>query len=81
MSFTGRLSLNVRSLLAAAENKWAVLLRFVEPLGLRAGPSAHPRSAQPETGRIGAENWVVLWAVLVLQAGKPYPVFPPRWVE
>ena len=27
----------------------AVLLRFVEPPGLRAGPSAHPRSAQPET--------------------------------
>ena len=32
----------------------AVLLRFVEPPGLRAGPSAHPRSAQPETDRIGA---------------------------
>ena len=31
-----------------------VLLRLYEPPGLRAGPSAHPRSAQPETERIGA---------------------------
>ena len=29
-------------------------LRFFEPPGLRAGPSVHPRSAQPETERIGA---------------------------
>ena len=28
-----------------------------------------------------AESWALLWAMLVLQAGKPYPVFPPRWAE
>ena len=31
-----------------------VLLRLYEPPGLRAGPLAHPRSAQPEPDRIGA---------------------------
>ncbi len=56
-SFTGRLGLIVRSPLAAAEDEWALLLRFVEPPGLRAGPSAHPRSAQPETDRMGAETY------------------------
>ena len=71
MSFTGRLSLNVRSLLAAAENKWAVLLRFVEAPGLRAGPSAHPRSAQPETGRIGAENRAKLLRLVESRGLKP----------
>ena len=33
-----------------------VLLRLFEPPGLRAGPSAHPGSAQPEPDRIGAVN-------------------------
>ncbi len=63
-SFTSRLSLNIRSLLVAAENElrrigaveWGVLLRFFEPPGLRAGPSAHPRSAQPEPDRLGGER-------------------------
>ncbi len=61
------LSLRLRSPLAAAENElgrlvmnWVVLLRFVEPPGLRAGPSAHPGSAQPEPDGIGAENWAEL---------------------
>ncbi len=60
-SFTGRLGLNIRSPLAAVENaprrmgavEWVVLLRFVEPPGLRAGLSVHPRSAQPESDRKG----------------------------
>ena len=36
-----------------AEDEWAVLLRFVEPPGLRAGPLAHPERARPELERIG----------------------------
>ncbi len=34
-----------------------MLLRFVEPPGLRAGPSAHPGSAQPEPNRMGLNLW------------------------
>ncbi len=36
-----------------SRQKKVSLLRFIEPPGLRVGPLAHPRSAQPEPDRIG----------------------------
>ena len=41
-----------------------VLLRLAEPPGLRAGPLAHPQSAQPEPDRIGARLVAGLRALL-----------------
>ena len=41
-----------------------VLLRLTEPPGLRAGPLAHPQSAQPEPDRIGARLVAGLRALL-----------------
>ena len=64
---TRRTATRRRSLLLSAggdckqvADEWAVLLRFKEPPGLRAGPSAHPRSAQPEPDRIEEVNGLLL---------------------
>ena len=52
----------------------AVLLRLFEPPGLRAGPSAHPRSARPEPDRIEEMNGLLL----LRPAGARGPDASPR---
>ena len=48
----------------AGPSCWPELLRLYEPPGLRAGPLAHPQSAQPEPDRIGARLVAGLRALL-----------------
>ena len=60
-SFTGRLGLNIRSPLTAAENKLAVLLRFFEPPAL--SPSGF--AARGMGDRPNPTDMINKWAVLL----------------